>query len=202
MEDIITDRRIVTEQLVREHERVCREIHSQSARSDGILSLGITATAAAIGIAAANDIGEVFMLVPLFVLGIYIYAAHNLIEVRVSDGRRAFLERQLNAVFSQEIFVSELLTSEVLSASPRDLFVRRRWPAFGAYALWVLFPSYGAVAIGVSISQIRSDFGHWTLLGCLVLYLLLAIALGLTAIGVFQARPLTLTVLRRSHVPQ
>lgn len=166
----MADLTLEEEVLIREYERMCTEIRTVEANNEKVITFGLSIITAAFAIGAAQHVSTVFLLIPIALVGVFLYAALLYTYVFSMGGYKRYLEDRLNEHIGKKV----LLWERMVAIRQKRNIIR---PALVAIYLLI-----GIVLGAVSEAYIEIDFGLWLML----LIALITVALLVVLLFVLQ----------------
>lgn len=137
----------VTAALMREYERYSGEIQRLFGQLERLVGLWMTVVTIAVGIGVKEKLGEVFVAVPVVVVGLMFYALTTHEFIAIGEGYTAALEDSINERFGVPVLIFQTRLAPHFSHRRPSLFYAA---AYGVIA--------GLGAVGYSASRTFSFY--------------------------------------------
>jgi hypothetical protein len=144
------DREFAKTVLLQEHGRVCDDIRSIEAGGDKIISIALVLLGSGLTFGIEKDIGYIFILVPIAMMGVIYYSVMMYVWVFSLGGYKQHLEVLLNEFAGENLLLWERLVPlrQKLNLASRVLISIYMLVCGGvlAFCVFRIFSTYGHVA--------------------------------------------------------
>ncbi len=103
------EKKLYEDVLLHEYERMCEEIRTVESNNEKVIAFGLSIITAAFTIGVAQHVVQIFLIIPLALVGVFLYATLLYTYVFSMGGYKAYLEDRLNERLGERVLLWERL---------------------------------------------------------------------------------------------
>lgn len=136
--------------LLQEYLRVCSDIQATESYNDRIVGIGFTLLSIGMAVGIAQDVPEVFIILPVALMGILAYAVMTIRWILALGAYKLYLEERVNEIVGSKVLIWESLVLGTDQANASNVL------------LWIIYLSVSVSIFFVSITSIADNYSlYW-----------------------------------------